>query len=122
MKTKNKHLAFLVGYLIPGMGHFYLGKRMLGSLFCFFVVSLYCIGIAMGGGILWEEMNLLTILAYIVKFFNGLPFLVTILREMYQITAVYFNEIGTTFILVSGTLNLLIMINLLDAIKEKDGK
>ena len=116
---KNYSIAFLLSYLVPGLGHFYLGKRKLGLFLCFCVVSVYTIGALHGGGILWEEMNVLTILAYTVKFFNGIPFFVTFIHQIATHANTHFNEIGTTFILVSGALNLLIMIHLFDVIREK---
>jgi hypothetical protein len=116
---KNYPTAFLLSYLIPGWGHFYLGKKKLGLFFCFCVVSVYTIGALLGGGVLWDEMNILTILAYTVKFFNGLPFFVTFIHQIATHANINFNEIGTTFILVSGALNLLIMIHLFDVIREK---
>lgn len=116
---KNGSIAFLLSYFIPGLGHFYMGKKKLGLFFFFCVVSVYTIGALHGGGVLWDEMNILTILAYTVKFFNGLPFFVTFIHQITTHASLHFNEIGTTFILVSGALNLLIMIHLFDVIREK---
>jgi hypothetical protein len=120
--NKNYPLAFIMAYLVPGWGHFYLGKKILGCFLFFAVVSVYGIGVFLGGGILWEEMNVLTVLAYIVKFFNGVPFLSIFFYQLFRDSVLYFNDIGTTFILVSGSLNVLIMIHLLDVIKEIKAK
>lgn len=116
--NRNYPLAFFMAYLIPGWGHFYLGRKMLGLFLFFTVLSIYGIGVFLGGGILWEEMNILTVLAYIVKFFNGIPFLATFFYQAFQNATFYFNDVGTTFILVSGSLNVLIIIHLLDVVKE----
>jgi len=116
--NKNFPLAFLLGYLLPGWGHFYLGKKALGLFFSLTVLSIYGIGVLLRGGVLWDEMNILTVLAYTVKFFNGIPFLVTFFQQIFQKITFYFNDIGTTFILVSGSLNVLIMIHLIDVVRE----
>lgn len=118
IKQKNYPLAFFLAYLIPGLGHYYLGRKGLGLFFFIGVLSVYVIGIGLGGGILWDEMNILTVLAYTVKFFNGIAFLATLLCQLSCMTFV-FNEIGTTYVLVSGALNLLIMIHIFDIIKTR---
>lgn len=111
---KSSSFAFLLAYFFPGVGHFYLGKRGLGLFLFIAITTTYTIGLSLGGGILWDEMNVLTVLAYVVKFFNGFPFLATLLYQLFREVPLYFNEIGTTFILISGALNLLSMIHLID--------
>ncbi|MBI1883350.1 MAG: hypothetical protein HYS08_03995 [Chlamydiae bacterium] len=118
---KHYPLAFFLGFLIPGAGHFYLGRKGLGFFLSLSILSLYGIGLWLGGGILWEEMNPLTVLAYVVKFFNGLPFLLTLRHEITQMLSFSFNEVGTTFILVSGSLNLLVLLNLIETFREYRG-
>ncbi|MBI1871729.1 MAG: hypothetical protein HYS07_11170 [Chlamydiae bacterium] len=113
---KSYPFAFFLGYLFPGLGHFYMGKKGLGLFFFFAIVPLYGVGMMLGGGILWEEMNILTVLAYTVKFFNGVPFLLNLLQQLSHHFS--YHEVGTTFILVSGSLNLLLLIHLIDVIRE----
>ncbi len=117
-KKKNPAIAFLLAYLFPGLGHFYMGKKGLGLFLFISIVLTYTIGLSLGGGILWDEMNFLTVLAYVVKFFNGFPFLSTLFYQTFHELSLYFNEMGTTFILISGALNLLVIIHLIELLQK----
>lgn len=112
-------LAFFLGYLVPGLGHWYLGKRLKAVCFFFAIVPCYVVGGLIGGGLYWYEFNFLTLLGYVVKFCNGIPFLIHMLlvREIDN-TATYY-EAGTSFMLVAGALNLLILIYLIDECSDK---
>lgn len=114
--------AVLLGFLVPGAGHFYMGKRGLGISFFTCVTTLFILGWRLGGGILWSEMNILTYLAYFVEFSNGVPFLVLVGAKAVCHQPQYFSEIGATLMLVSGSLNLLILVQLGDLSKAEGQK
>jgi hypothetical protein len=47
---RNRHLAALLAWLIPGAGHLYQGRRTKGRLFFVCILSTWILGFALGGG------------------------------------------------------------------------
>ena len=47
---KNPSTAILLAWLIPGVGHLYQGRRGKGILFLVCILSIYFLGLSMGGG------------------------------------------------------------------------
>jgi hypothetical protein len=47
---RNRNLAALLAWMIPGAGHIYQGRRVKGILFFFAILTTYLIGFAIGGG------------------------------------------------------------------------
>lgn len=47
---KNPSTAILLAWLIPGAGHLYQGRRGKGILFLVCILSIYFLGLSMGGG------------------------------------------------------------------------
>lgn len=47
---KNRELALLLAWLLPGGGHLYQGRRGKGILFMVCILSTYFLGLSMGGG------------------------------------------------------------------------
>ena len=80
---------------------------------------LFSLGWAVGGGVLWDEMNILTVLAYIVNFFNGVVFLVMVVDQLHRDFIIYYHEVGTMLMLISGALNILVILNAYDVYREK---
>lgn len=112
-------IAFFLAWLIPGMGHFYYGRRVKALLFFVSIISLYLVGIVIGGEVSWYDLDFLVVLGFIVKLFTGIICVLTvILRPFYDNTARFY-EIGTAFILMAGALNMLIMIDLYEVIRRK---
>lgn len=56
---KNRRLAALLAYLVPGLGHFYQGRRGKGLLFFTCILGLYLFGFVLGGGrnVYWSWVN-----------------------------------------------------------------
>lgn len=46
---RNRNLAALLAWLIPGAGHFYQGRRAKAAIYFFAVLSTFIIGLAIGG-------------------------------------------------------------------------
>ncbi|QDV61285.1 DUF6677 family protein [Crateriforma conspicua] len=46
---RNRHLAALLAWLIPGAGHFYQGRRAKGGLFVISILMIWILGFALGG-------------------------------------------------------------------------
>ena len=119
--TKDKSLivAFFLAWIIPGMGHLYLGKKLKACLFFACISSLFIVGILIGGDILWYELNVLVLLGFIVKLFSGIvAVLFVITKPLYDNTAMYF-EIGNALLLMAGALNMLIMTDLYEELTGK---
>jgi TM2 domain-containing membrane protein YozV len=119
-KYKLDSFSFFLGYMIPGLGHLYLGRVWQGIVFMIPINTCYLLGTLLGGGLIWTETNILNLLGFIVKFFNGLPFLIALSARSGPVNASSYCEIGTAFILISGALNMLVLIHLFDVIKEKN--
>ena len=123
MNTKKKYklnsFSFFLGYLFPGFGHLYLGRIWQGAVFFVSIVSCFFLGIFLGGGLIWTESNILNLLGFIVKFFNGIPFMIALAARSGPVKASAYYEIGTAFLLISGALNMLVLIHLFDVIREK---
>jgi len=47
---RNRYLAALLAWLIPGAGHYYQGRRTKGTLFVISVLSIWLLGFSLGGG------------------------------------------------------------------------
>jgi TM2 domain-containing membrane protein YozV len=47
---KNRYLAALLAFLLPGAGHFYQGRNGKASLFCVCILSLFVTGLVISGG------------------------------------------------------------------------
>ncbi len=47
---RNRPLAALLAWLIPGAGHFYQGRRTKGAIYMVCILSVWILGFALGGG------------------------------------------------------------------------
>ena len=56
---KNRHLALLLAWMVPGLGHFYQGRIGKGVLYSASILSLFLIGLAMGDWkiVYWRWVN-----------------------------------------------------------------
>lgn len=56
---KNPYLAGFLAWLVPGMGHFYQGRRGKGVLYLVCILGLYLFGLALGEGkiVFWRWLN-----------------------------------------------------------------
>ena len=77
---KNRSLAALLAFLLPGMGHVYQGRYGKGALYFVCILGLYGVGFAMGEGanVYWTWVNPMRDsesfrLHYLGQFWVGLP-------------------------------------------------
>lgn len=47
---RNRHLAALLAWLVPGAGHFYQRRQTKGAIFLICILSAWILGFALGGG------------------------------------------------------------------------
>ncbi|OGL47797.1 MAG: hypothetical protein A2W05_09165 [Candidatus Schekmanbacteria bacterium RBG_16_38_10] len=130
-EKKSLWMTFVLAFLIPGGGHFYLGKRwrFLAIFSVITVLSLF--GLQFFGGFFTPQgemsdqffSKLFVVLSLLVQLFNGMLYLIL---AGYRSSAHArgmpgMMEIGGTFIIIAGLLNILIMMDAYDiAIGKKD--
>ena len=119
VKRPNLLLAALLGWLIPGAGHFALGMRSKGLFF--FVIVL---GTFLGGLVLADfhavrlERHPIYFAAYV---FMGLPtFATMLLTESLMVTKfIRFESLGTLYCATAALLNLLVVIDVFGAAERE---
>jgi hypothetical protein len=106
----------VIAWLIPGAGHYLLGKRFRAGVFLFLVLALVAIGCSLGGNLHRVLPNEpLTILATIGAMGMGAPYFILRYAVGYAgdvISATY--EYGTAFLLTAGLMNLLLILDVMD--------
>lgn len=118
-------LPLLMGlaWLVPGLGHLLLGRRLRAGVFTTVIVVAFTVGLALRGElILPRPGDPLSVLAAIASLGNGcLFFLATALGVGSGVVTAPSYEYGTTFLLTAGMMNLLLILDVHDiAIGHKD--
>jgi hypothetical protein len=114
--TKTPLVAALLAWLIPGAGHYYLGRRGRALAFCALVLSSAAIGILLEGRLFVAlPSQPLTRLGALASMGMGIPYFV--LRYLVDYagdlrSAAY--EYGTAFLLTAGLMNLLVLLDAWD--------
>lgn len=102
------YLPLIVGWLVPGGGHFLLRKWWRGLLLFVSIVCMFALGMAMGGKLYSGAQDILDLLGMIGDLGNGLMFFVChflgIGAQHVKITTA---DYGTKFIVVAGLLNVI---------------
>ncbi len=118
-QTRKALMASFVGWIIPGGGHFYLGRRGRASLLFAAVALLLILGIVLDGQIYRARKDQpLTVLASFASMGNG-PVHFLLRQSPWTSGGRGDNrsphyEFGNTFILVAGLLNMLIILDAYD--------
>ncbi|HEX9944857.1 MAG TPA: DUF6677 family protein [Thermoanaerobaculia bacterium] len=117
----NPVVAALSAWLLPGLGHFYLKRRLRGLAFFALVIVSMLIGVRLEGN-LYQVVpgQPLTILATLGSMGMGFPYFVLRYWLHYQgnvMGAGY--EYGTAFLLTAGLMNLLLVLDALDIVRGK---
>lgn len=112
----NTPLLLLVAWLIPGAGHFLLGRRARAFAFLLIVLTGLGIGLMLEGNLYTIVPNRpLTVLATLACMGLGMPYFVLRFLLEYQgeiVGAGY--EYGTAFILTAGLMNVLLILDCMD--------
>ena len=109
-------LSFLLGWLLPGLGHAVQKKYARAAVFFVSIMAMTGLGLGMGGKIYpFQTENPLTILAFFADIGNGLVYLLSRflpigLGSLKEATFEY----GTAYIAGAGLLNFLIALDALD--------
>ncbi len=108
-------LAMLLAFLVPGAGHFYLGRRARAATFFIIIVFLFVVGLSVDGHLYTvQQGNLLSLLATIGSMGAGLLYFVArTMGSFGDITSITF-EYGTAYVLTAGLMNLLLVLDAFD--------
>lgn len=120
--NKRTITAMVLALLIPGAGHFYLGRRGRGATFFAIILVLFVVGLAVDGRLYTiQEGNFLSLLATLGSMGSGLFYLIARrIREFGDITSITF-EYGTAFVLTAGLMNLLLVVDSFDIAEGRRG-
>ena len=107
-KTKQEgfvYLPLIAGWLVPGAGHFVLGKWGRGTLLALSILGMFVLGIAMQGKVYTSAHDILDMLGLVGDLGNGLLYFVSrwlgLGADSVQVTTA---DWGTRFIVVAGLL------------------
>lgn len=105
-------LMFVLSWIVPGSGHFLLGKRTKGIVFFLGVLFLVVLGLFMKGGVTdLYDYKPLTLLGFLGSIGSGLFWFVVKVTGLGAGNITSYTYItGTTYIAVAGFLNLLIAV------------
>lgn len=106
----------LLSWLVPGAGHFWLGRAQKGTVFIVLLPLMFVLGLSLSGRIFPFELSQpLVALAAFADLGIGLPYFLawafgygagTVVDATY--------EYGNTYLIVAGLLNMLVMIDAYD--------
>ena len=102
------YLPLIAGWLVPGAGHFLLGKWIRGTLLAVSIVAMFVLGLAMQGMIYTSAHDVLGLLGMVGDLGSGLLYIVS--RAMglgAQPVETTVADYGKVFIVVAGLLNVI---------------
>jgi hypothetical protein len=102
------YLPLIAGWLVPGAGHFLLGKWIRGTLLAVAIIAMFVMGLAMQGKLYTSAQDILGLLGMVGDMGTGLLYLVS--RAMglgAQPTQTTVADYGKVFIVVAGLLNII---------------
>lgn len=109
-------LASVAGWLVPGAGHFVAGQTRKAVIFFLALTFMHVIGLLLGGRLFpLEWSDPLVFLSALAEWSLGLPRITSWLGSFGQgdVVAVTY-EYGNTFLIVSGLLNTLVILDAYD--------
>jgi hypothetical protein len=102
------YLPLIAGWLVPGAGHFLVGKWIRGTLLAASIVCMFALGLAMHGKLYTSAQDILDLLGLVGDLGNGLMYFVGRALGLgaapVQMTTA---DYGTKFIVVAGLLNVI---------------
>jgi hypothetical protein len=121
LRRGNPVVAVFSAWLVPGLGHIYLKRRLRGLAFLVLVIASVLIGCSLEGN-LYQPVpkQPLTILATLGSMGMGFPYFLLRYGLHYQGVengAGY--EYGTAFLLTAGLMNLLLVLDVWDIVRGK---
>jgi hypothetical protein len=113
--TKRTFLAMVLAWLIPGAGHYLLGRRTRAIVFAAVIFTLFVSGLLLDGKLyVAEEGKLLSLFASLGSMGIGIPYFIgRALGPFGDYVSATF-EYGTAFTLTAGLMNLLLVLDAFD--------
>jgi uncharacterized protein DUF6677 len=109
-------LLCLAGWLVPGVGHLWMGRRQKGLVFLLALPAMFLIGLLLKGRVFpFELSDPLVALAAAANLLAGAPWIIARMMEAGAgtVTAATY-EYGNCFLIVSGLLNFLVILDAYD--------
>jgi hypothetical protein len=109
-------LLCVASWLVPGAGHLWMGRRQKGIVFLLALPAMFVIGLLLHGRVFpFEFSEPLVALAAAADLFAGAPWIAARLLDLGSgiVTAATY-EYGNTFLIVSGLLNALVVLDAFD--------
>jgi hypothetical protein len=102
------YLPLIAGWLVPGAGHFLLGKWLRGTLLAVAIITMFILGLAMQGRLYTGTQDILELLSMVGDLGSGLLYFVGRVAgwggQPVQTTVA---DYGSKFIVVAGLLNVI---------------
>jgi hypothetical protein len=102
------YFPLIAGWLVPGAGHFLLGKWVRGALLAVTIIAMFVLGLAMQGKIYSSAQDILDLLGMAGDLGNGVLYFISRAAGWggtpVQTTVA---DYGTKFIVVAGLLNII---------------
>jgi hypothetical protein len=114
------YLPLIAGWLVPGAGHFLVGKWGRGALLAACIIAMFALGLAMDGQIHTGAQDILDLLGLVGDLGNGLMFFVSRAMGLGGDPVMFTTaDYGSKFIVVAGLLN---VISAVDAHNLRTGR
>ena len=114
--------SMLLAYVVPGAGHFYLGRRERAIAFFAIVIVLFVLGLSIDGALYTvanSRGSMLRVLASYGSMGGGaLYFIARAMGPHGNVTSSTY-EYGTMFTLSAGLMNLLLVLDCYDIVKGR---
>lgn len=112
----------VLAYLVPGAGHFFLGRRTRAAVFFVVVMLMFALGLALHGKLYTFEQGWpLPFFATLGSMGAGIPYFVARLLSPFRDYMSVTYEYGTVFTLTAGLMNLLLVLDVFDIGEGRKG-
>jgi TM2 domain-containing membrane protein YozV len=114
-------LLFVISWLVPGAGHFMLGRPRKALVFAVVLPIMFVIGLALHGRLFpFTPADPLVALASLANVMTGVPYVLARLFGAGDgvVTAITY-EYGNTFMIASGLLNMLVILDAFDVARGR---
>jgi len=111
----------IAAWLVPGLGHLLLRRRARAAVFAAVIVTAFVVGLLLDGELITPKAgDPLSLLAFVAILGNGALFFAARLLDLGQgvVTSPAF-EYGKTFLLTSGMMNLLLLLDVHDIVSGR---
>ena len=115
------YLICAAAWLVPGLGHLWLGRRQKGIVFLVVLTLMFVFGLWLDGALFpFQLAEPLVALGALADLGVGLPYIIAraIGAGAGRVVAITY-EYGNTFVIVAGLLNMLVVLDAFDIAKGR---